>query len=195
MARSIKSYFPILGILRMKSMSGYEIRSWIEEYLGYFWNEGWGQLYPALKYLEERGFIRQDEDMTAARTKGKREKKVYSITESGRAYFVRYLREPPEEQGLRDELLLKVFFGAAAEDKVIRRHLEVELAKRKVEESCQERLDRDLDASVAEGCSTEAEIRYWKFALLYGRMRNKFLIDWCEAVLRKMDEEGSSDGD
>ena len=38
-------------------MSGYEIRSWIEEYLGYFWSEGWGQLYPALAHLEELGYI------------------------------------------------------------------------------------------------------------------------------------------
>lgn len=175
-------------------MSGYEIRSWIEEYLGYFWSEGWGQLYPALAHLEELGYIKQDEDMTAARAKGKRRPKVYSITDSGRAYFVRYLREAPEEQGLRDELLLKVFFGAAAEEKVIRRHLEAELAKRRVDESCFERLDGDLDASVEQGCSPGSEMKYWKYALLYGKLRNKFLIEWCETVLKKMDEEDSGDG-
>ena len=78
---------------------------------------------------------------------------------------------------------------------MIRRHLEAELAKQKVAESCFERLDGDLDASVEQGCSPESEMRYWKYALLYGKLRNKFLIEWCETVLKKMDEEDENDVD
>ena len=194
MARTNKSFYPILGILGMKPMSGYEIRSWIEENLGFFWSEGWGQLYPALRNLEERGFIRQDGDLSASSRKGNRNKKIYSITESGRAHFVRYLGKPPEEQGFRDELLLKVFFGSAAENHIIKGHIEAELAKRRVEEASQERLERELDTSVEEGCAPSGEVQYWKYTLLYGRMHNRFLIDWCETVLAKMKSEESTDG-
>jgi PadR family transcriptional regulator, regulatory protein AphA len=89
-------------------MLGYEIRQWIEEYLGFFWSEGWGQVHPALRELESQGLVRLEEAGPAAETK--RARKVYSITESGRAYLTRYLGIPPEDQGFRNELLLKVFF-------------------------------------------------------------------------------------
>ena len=41
----------LLGMLSLGPMSGYEIRQPIEESIGNFWRESFGQIYPTLKRL------------------------------------------------------------------------------------------------------------------------------------------------
>jgi PadR family transcriptional regulator AphA len=191
MSRPIKTYYPILGLLGMKPMSGYEIKSWIEEYLGFFWSEGWGQIYPALRELEENELIRLQDDASSS-SKGKRVRKVYAITEAGRAALVRYLNMPANDAPFRNELLLKIFFGAAAGAEVVKRHIEAELAKQRTIEACRSTIDLALDAYEKSGCD-KGEIRYWKYALRFGNMYNRFVQEWCESVLADMakkEEEG-----
>jgi PadR family transcriptional regulator AphA len=192
MSRPIKTYYPILGLLGIKAMSGYEIRSWIEEYLGFFWSEGWGQIYPALKELEERALIalRGDEPGEA---KGKRRRKVYAITDAGKSALARYLSMPPDEAPLRNELLLKIFFGAAAGEGVVMRHVEAELAKRRAIEACASSLDAELDSYSGSGCG-HGGIKYWKYALRFGTMYNRFVREWCESVLADMAKEENTNG-
>jgi PadR family transcriptional regulator, regulatory protein AphA len=187
MSRPIKTYYPILGLLGIKPMSGYEIRSWIEDYLGFFWSEGWGQIYPALRELEGRGYISLLSD-AAAEAKGSRPRKVFAITESGKAALSRYLSAPPDDAIFRSELLLKIFFGAAAGDKVIQRHVEAELAKQRAIEACRSSLDGELDASSGTACD-KGDVKYWKYALRFGRMYNRFIQEWCESVLADMSKK------
>jgi DNA-binding PadR family transcriptional regulator len=188
MSRTIKTYYPILGLLGIKPMSGYEIRSWIEEYLGFFWSEGWGQIYPALKELEERGYISLQGD-EPGKSVGKRPRRVFAITESGRAALERYLSAPPADETFRSELLLKIFFGSAAGGEVIRRHVEAELAKQRAIEACRTSLDAELDSRSAPDCDASS-IKYWKYALRFGQMYNRFIQEWCESVLADMAKEG-----
>ena len=49
--------FALLGLLSIEPMSGYDIRQNFQESLNFFWNESYGQIYPALKRLLARGFI------------------------------------------------------------------------------------------------------------------------------------------
>jgi DNA-binding PadR family transcriptional regulator len=182
-----KSYLPILGLLALKPMSGYEIRTWITEYLSFFWTEGWGQIYPALKELEAEGAIERVE----GESQGKREKRVYRLLEAGRLKLSHYLASPPQPSTLRSELLLRVFFGAFADERAIRLHLEGELARLKSEEACREFLEAN---ALASPCNDPAVTRYWAYALLYGRMQAWFQIEWCERVLEDMAAGGASTG-
>lgn len=42
---------PVLGLLKEKSMHGYELRKQLGAMLGPFWQVSWGSLYPALRRL------------------------------------------------------------------------------------------------------------------------------------------------
>ena len=192
MSRSIKTFYPILGLLGVKPMSGYEIKSWIEEYLGFFWNEGWGQIYPALKMLEERSLIAQIAEK-ATSTETRRPRKVFAITEPGKAYLARYLSAAPEDTGLRSELLLKVFFGKAAGGDAIARHVEAELAKQRAIGACRANLESELDSRSGTPCDG-GDIKYWKYALRFGQMYNRFVQEWCESVLADMAKEEMDHG-
>jgi DNA-binding PadR family transcriptional regulator len=97
-------------------MSGYEIASEVAGSIGYFWNVTRSQLYRELKELAQRGYITLSET-------GAREKRVYSITSSGRAAFAAWIARVPEPELIRFPLLLSVFFGDALETEQLREWL------------------------------------------------------------------------
>ncbi|MGP8060270.1 MAG: helix-turn-helix transcriptional regulator [Acidimicrobiales bacterium] len=106
----------ILGLLEEGELHGYEIRRRLREHLGLLANVSFGSLYPALGRLEAAGALEAVEAAGAgprrpdvpptgslsgewavlkARrhtgTRGRRSRKVYRITEAGRAQFTELL--------------------------------------------------------------------------------------------------------
>jgi DNA-binding PadR family transcriptional regulator len=107
MKRVRSTPYAVLGLLSLRPMSGYDIRKASEESVGHFWSESYGQIYPALRELTERGLARR----RSMRRPGRPDRHVYEITEPGRKELRRWLTEPPRRTPLRSELLLKLFFG------------------------------------------------------------------------------------
>jgi len=95
----------LLGMLSIAPMSGYELRDRINQSIGNFWSESFGQIYPALAKLHKQGLVDVEET-------GKSGRKVYSLTQAGRARLSQWVAIPPQPRKLRSEMLLKVFFGA-----------------------------------------------------------------------------------
>lgn len=65
-------------------MHGYEMIKVLEERAGGFYTPSPGSIYPTLQMLEDRGFI------TASEVEGR---KVYTITDAGRAFLAEHQRE------------------------------------------------------------------------------------------------------
>jgi PadR family transcriptional regulator AphA len=97
-----------LSILYEGEATGYEIRRLcVEGECSYFVEASFGSIYPALAKLE-------DEKLVTSRTEqqsGKPAKKVYSITETGRAAFVEELAAPLAEDVFRSPFLLFARFA------------------------------------------------------------------------------------
>ena len=97
----------ILGALSLRPMSGYEIKQLVDKATRFFWAASYGQIYPELRRLEERGLVEGAEE-----PQGGRRRIVYRLTPAGSQALVDWLREPPRTMELRDEGLLKLFFAA-----------------------------------------------------------------------------------
>jgi DNA-binding PadR family transcriptional regulator len=76
--------FALLELLRERPMYGYEMMKALEEKSGGFYSPSPGSIYPTLQMLEERNFV------SAAEVDGK---KVYSITDTGRALLDEHQKE------------------------------------------------------------------------------------------------------
>lgn len=94
--------FVTLGMLMQEKMSGYDIKKITEQTVGIFYKMSYGSLYPALKRLVKSNFITEEE------TNDSKNKKLYSITDQGRAHFMQWLREPLHSN--KKEYLIKIFF-------------------------------------------------------------------------------------
>src|SRR6266705_5801013 len=79
--------FALLELLQERPMHGYEMIKALEEKSSGFYSPSPGSIYPTLQMLEDRGFV------TVQEVEGK---KVYSITDAGRALLAE--RQKEEEQ-------------------------------------------------------------------------------------------------
>lgn len=107
MKKDNKTQYVLLGLLNIHPQSGYDLKSNIEKTVGYFWNESYGQIYPTLSLLEKNGLIAKSK----TKSSNARQRQVYTITNKGRATLKTWLQQPIVLPKVRNELLLKIFFG------------------------------------------------------------------------------------
>lgn len=97
-----------LSILHEGEASGYEIRKMCTEgECSYFVEASYGSIYPALAKLEDEGLVTSRVEHQA----GKPSKKVYAITEPGRAVFIDSLFEPLGDDTYRSPFMLFARFA------------------------------------------------------------------------------------
>lgn len=120
MARINKSRYAILGLLSFGPMSGYDIKKYYDTTIGFFWNENYGQIYPLLKKLHSSEEVTKE----VVYQEGKPDRHVYSITEKGLASLKEWMEEDGSPTKLRDELLLKTYFGSITDNENTIRRLE-----------------------------------------------------------------------
>jgi DNA-binding PadR family transcriptional regulator len=96
----------ILGFLRFRPRSGYDIKQSVELSTRFFWGASFGQIYPELGRLERRGLVEVDSSVEDGRRR-----KVFRLTTAGERAVDEWLRSESELFQYRDEGLLKLFFG------------------------------------------------------------------------------------
>ncbi len=85
MQRGLLKYY-ILKLLSREPLTGYGLMKRIEEETG-FWKPSTGSMYPLLQQLEEQGWVEHE---------GEAERKVYRLTERGRAALEEAIRAKGE---------------------------------------------------------------------------------------------------
>src|SRR5579872_280961 len=103
------SKFAILGALSLKPASGYDIKRFVASSIGHFWNESYGSIYPILKKLAHAQLVAPQKG-----AQGGRERVVYTLTAQGEKALREWLMQPPRQEPLRSEILLKLFFARRA---------------------------------------------------------------------------------
>jgi PadR family transcriptional regulator, regulatory protein AphA len=106
MKRTNKTQYVILGYLSLRPMTGYDIKKALLSPARNFWSESFGQIYPTLAKLLKNKLVTVENEPV-----GLRVRKVFTITKLGNVELVKWLEKFPEEATLRNELLLKLFFG------------------------------------------------------------------------------------
>ena len=97
-----------LGVLSLGDFSGYEIKKAFEEGpFAHIHQTSFGSVYPALTRLGEEGLVTGTELSQEKRP----DKKVYRITDAGRAAFLEALMKPPARDRFRSDFLFLLFFA------------------------------------------------------------------------------------
>ncbi|MDQ6784025.1 MAG: PadR family transcriptional regulator [Actinomycetota bacterium] len=109
----------LLGLLHRGPMTGWDLARQAETVIGDFWNVSQSQIYRELRTLEQAG-------MVEAGPAGPREKKPFTITESGKAAFKMWIRREPGPDAIRSPLLLMVFFANHLDDIHRRRFMAIQ---------------------------------------------------------------------
>ena len=168
----------LLGLLAIDSMSGYDLGLTIRSSVGHFWNESYGQIYPNLKKLAADGFVTAKME----RQKGKPDRRIYSITKKGRERLRKWLAVPPQPEIPRNELLLKLFFGAQISPKISIQHVE------RMVESERAFLREFKRIELEEIAKSEQypDAPYWKMAARFGQLELEAHQRWGEETLDEL---------
>ena len=101
----------ILGLLSFEPRTGTTSSRSTDRSTRFFWGASYGQIYPELRRLEAAGLVDSTQE-----PRGRVPRRVYRLTEAGRLAFESWLTEPGDQYELRDEGLLRLFFGEAMPD-------------------------------------------------------------------------------
>jgi DNA-binding PadR family transcriptional regulator len=96
----------ILGLVASGPRTGYDVKRISDVSTRFFWGASYGQIYPELRRLEEGGLVEASDE-----PRGRVRRRVYRITPAGRASLREWLLDPETTYELRDEGLLRLFFG------------------------------------------------------------------------------------
>jgi PadR family transcriptional regulator, regulatory protein AphA len=175
MAKEKRSKYALLGLLSWCPMSGYDVKKAVEQSLGNFWNESYGQIYPILKRLAAEGLASTSVEKQA----GKPDRYVYMLTEKGRKALQQWLRKPAQQEVGRIEILLKLFFGrqVAVTDNIHQIQRFQALQRRLLQKY--EVIEAQLRAEHAH----HPDLAYWLMTISYGRYTCQARLHWCDEVL------------
>jgi DNA-binding PadR family transcriptional regulator len=167
----------LLGLLTIAPMSGYDLGQNIRTSVGFFWNESYGQIYPNLKTLAAEGLVTSKTE----RQKGKPDRHIYSITKKGRERLAAWLAVAPQPEIPRNELLLKLFFGAQVPAEILIGYVE-QMVER-------ERIFVQKLTEVEEAVSAQEQYPdtpYWLMAARFGQLELEAHLRWGEETLAEL---------
>jgi PadR family transcriptional regulator AphA len=180
MSKANKSRYALLGMLSLGSMTGYDLKKAITASIGYFWQEHYAQIYPMLKQLAREGLTTSHIE----EQEGKPDRHVYALTDKGREELQRWLASPVEAQVIRQELLLKLFFGKQVPLSVSIEHIQQYRALQVQLLHSVEQTEAHLKAVAA----ANPNFPYLLLAVSYGKHNAEADLAWCDDALAALEQ-------
>lgn len=106
--------FILLGLLIDRPMTGYDLKTFFNSSINFFWSAELSQIYRELSRLEKQGYL----NSKVEQQEGRPNKKLYYITEAGKKAFLGWLEKFPERLGSesKNEFLVRLFFSSRLPD-------------------------------------------------------------------------------
>ncbi len=169
----------LLGLLADRPGSGWDLLKRFESSLAFVWPATQSQLYTELGKMADDGLVQ----VTAA---GARNRKEYSITDTGRTELTHWLVDVAPERNRRNDALLRVFFLWAVDPGAAVTYLE--------READAYRQFHDVLAGVRDGVQwDDSEFdRFGRLALEHGLRVTKATEDWARWAASEVAADASS---
>jgi DNA-binding PadR family transcriptional regulator len=114
-----------MGLLQEEQRTGYELKtSCFDQCIAHLWPADQAQIYRTLDKLLEQGWINCTVEIQCDRPN----RKIYSVTEAGKAELIRWLQSPQPLPTFREPLLIQLFFATQLSNEAIVQLLEHQLA-------------------------------------------------------------------
>jgi len=164
--------YVVTGMVLRKPLTGYEIKQEIEAGIGNFYKSSYGNLYPALKKLTDKGYLTLTEQ-----TQVDRLKKYYVATELGKAAFLEWLTSPIGTSSVTVPMLIRIYFFRELPEDLRRKQIQ------KYEAHVQKvlRVYREMEKHIVTE-STEKVDYYELSTLYYGLLNAQGMLRWLKYV-------------
>ncbi|MED5802494.1 PadR family transcriptional regulator [Gordonia sp. Z-3] len=175
----------ILVSLAERPGTGYEIGQQFDRSIGYFWSATHQQIYRTLKKLHADGLV----SFESIPQDGRPDKKVYTVSDSGRKVLAEWAMSPTPLQPLRNDLGVKLRaaeFGDLAT-------IIGELKAHRDEHLAQLTLFNGFEAAYYPAPDTLTGRKLHQYLVLRGGIRSEQgFVDWCDEVIDALERELST---
>ncbi|MFB2771747.1 PadR family transcriptional regulator [Pelatocladus sp. BLCC-F211] len=172
--------YAIMGLLQEEQRTGYELKtSCFDQCIAHLWPADQAQIYRTLDKLLEQGWIKCTVEIQCDRPN----RKIYSVTETGKAELIKWLQSPQSLPILREPLLIQLFFAAQLSNEAIMQLLEDQLAAHIEKLTKCEKINLPV---LGDQYATREQIMQ-RLALELVLRREKTYIDWLKTAIEIID--------
>jgi len=173
--------YAILGFLNYKPLSGYDLKKIFDTSVQHFWSADQSQIYRTLTRLTEQGWA----EMEVVEQSDRPDRKVYHITEAGRAKLHQWLLTPTRPHVPRNATLIQVFFAGQLSDAEILAMFESAAEQVRAVLTRYEQIPQQVEA-YREYMESPREFFCWMLTLEVGFKSAQANLDWLEDVIRRI---------
>jgi len=171
----------ILGFLNYTPKTGYELKNVFDTSVQHFWPADQSQIYRTLTQLEKEGWAEKKIVVQEDRPN----RKVYSITESGRAELHRWLVTPITQSDHRTAELIQVFFAGQLPDDEILTIFERSRSKLESILAAYQDVPEQIVPYEQEVGDTR-EKYFWHLTLELGFLSMRTQLEWVDSVIERL---------
>jgi DNA-binding PadR family transcriptional regulator len=173
--------YAILGFLNYHPYSGYDLKKIFDNSIRHFWPADQSQIYRTLSRLTELGFA----EMEKVAQEDRPDRKVYHITEAGRADLLKWLSGPPPMDEPRSAPLIQVFFlGQLSDEEILAKFEGYAVIMRSVLAQYDQ-----VPARIGpfqQEITSPREHFFWMLTLDSGIRMMRANLEWTESVIEKI---------
>ncbi len=173
--------YAILGFLNYHPYSGYDLKKIFDNSVRHFWPADQSQIYRTLSRLTEQGYARMEKIPQEDRP----DRKVYHITEAGRADLLKWLAGPPPLGEPRSASLIQVFFAGQLSDQEILAKFEEVAAILRMVLAQYDQIPAALGPYQQE-IDSPREHFFWMLTLENGIRSMRASLEWAESVIDRI---------
>lgn len=178
----------LLGLLNYGSLTGYELDKAFKASLSFFWQAKTSQIYRELDGMESNGWLVSERVIQSE----KPNKRVYTITESGKKELSHWLSLPEEDivdaMRTKSAFLMRVFFAGETSD------AESLAMLRSYREKCLESLNgmsagHTVISEYGAIVGDERKAKYWELTVLYGEAFCEAGLNWADQAIAILEKD------
>jgi DNA-binding PadR family transcriptional regulator len=173
--------FAILGFLNYRPYTGYDLKKIFDSSVRHFWPADQSQIYRTLSQLTAKGYAAMEKVPQEDRP----DRKVYHITEAGRAELLEWLAGPPPLDGPRSAPLVQVFFAGQLSDEQVLAKFEGFAALMRAVLDQYDRVPDQIDVFRSD-ITSRREHFFWMLTLDNGIRNMRANLEWAENVIAKL---------
>jgi len=173
----------LLGFLNYQPMSGYDLKQILDHSTAHFWHAHHSQIYTNLRQMEEEGLVTSQ----FIQEEGQPNRRIYHVTEMGKAALKGWLDRPMQEMSpIKEELLVRLFFSGQRESHQIIAELQhqrrLHLQRLKEYENITVRMGDEKKP-----IELERESRFWHATIQLGLRYEKAYLEWLDETIQMVE--------
>jgi DNA-binding PadR family transcriptional regulator len=173
--------FAILGFLNYHPYTGYDLKKIFDTSIRHFWPADQSQIYRTLARLTENGWV----EMEKIPQDDRPDRKVYTITDAGRAELLRWLAGPTPMGDPRSAALIQVFFAGQLSDEELLEKFEGFASIMRTILSQYEQVPGQI-GPFQEEITSPREHFFWLLTLENGIVSMRANLAWAESVIERI---------